>query len=119
MVKNTTNFFDPEFMKAPDFSQWQSEFTKLFGDFGKLDGQISDITARGFLLELAMTQLPLAVGACVGRVVRHLPNGIAVKFVEQQTVRDLDRMVARSVSAAAKAEVDLPEPVAVLRTATG
>jgi len=28
----------------------------LFGDFGKLDGQISDITARGFLLELAMTQ---------------------------------------------------------------
>jgi phasin family protein len=36
MVKNTTNFFDPEFMKAPDFSQWQSEFTKLFGDFGKL-----------------------------------------------------------------------------------
>ena len=36
MVKNTTNFFDPEFMKAPDFSEWQSEFTKLFGDFGKL-----------------------------------------------------------------------------------
>ncbi len=30
--------------------------TSYFGDFGKLDGQISDITARGFLLELAMTQ---------------------------------------------------------------
>jgi hypothetical protein len=63
--------------------------------------------------------MPLAVGACIGRVVRLLPNGIAVKFVEQQTVRDLDRMVARSVKAAAKADVDLPEPVTVLRTATG
>jgi len=30
--------------------------TSYFGDFGKLDGQISDITARGFLLELAITQ---------------------------------------------------------------
>jgi len=28
-------------------------------------------------------------------------------------------MVARSVPAAAKAEADLPEPAAVLRTATG
>ena len=30
--------------------------TSYFGDFGKLDRQISDIAARGFLLELAMTQ---------------------------------------------------------------
>jgi len=54
--------------------------------------------------------MPLAVGACVGRVVRQLPNGIAVKFVEQQTVRDLDRMVSRAVPAAAKADIDRPEP---------
>ena len=63
--------------------------------------------------------MPLAVGACVGRVVRQLPNGIAVKFVEQQTVRDLDRMVSRAVPAAAKADIDRPEPAEVLRTATG
>jgi hypothetical protein len=63
--------------------------------------------------------MPLAVGACVGRVVRLLPNGIAVKFVEQQTVRDLDRMVARAVPAAAKAEADLPESVAALSAAMG
>ena len=63
--------------------------------------------------------MPLAVGACVGRVIRQLPNGIAVKFVEQQTVRDLDRMVARTVPAAAKIEAGVSEPAEVLRTATG
>jgi hypothetical protein len=137
-----------------------------FGDFGKLEGEISDTTARSFLLELTMTQrmrekfaskltwlerkqknpglpdsrkqprimpasphstltfadgstrscfvidmsasgasvssdmqprvgMPLAVGACVGRVVRHLPDGFAVKFVEQQNRDDLDRLVIR------------------------
>ena len=59
--------------------------------------------------------MPLAVGACVGRVVRLLPNGIAVKFVERQTVRDLDRLVARSIPAAAKVEASLPAPVAAMR----
>jgi len=140
--------------------------TSYFGDFGKLDGQISEITAGGFLLELAMTLskreklankltwlekkqknpgipdgrkqpriipanphstltfadgstrgcfvidmsasgasissdvqpqigMPLAVGACAGRVVRLLPDGFAVKFVEQQSRDDLDRRVVR------------------------
>jgi len=63
--------------------------------------------------------MPLAVGAWVGRVVRLLPDGIAVKFVEKQTVRDLDRLVARTVPPAAKTAAGLPEPVAALRTATG
>ena len=57
--------------------------------------------------------MPLAVGACVGRVVRQLSNGIAVKFVERQTGRDLDRLVARTVPAAAKIDVGMREPVAV------
>jgi hypothetical protein len=39
--------------------------------------------------------MPLAVGACVGRVVRHLPDGFAVKFVEQQNRNDLERLVVR------------------------
>jgi len=138
-----------------------------FGDFGKLDGHISDTAYGSFLLELAMTKdmrekfasklswldkkqknpairdgrkqariipasphstltfadgaihscfvidmsasgaavsadvqqppigTPLAVGACVGRVVRHLPDGFAVKFVEQQNRNDLERLVVR------------------------
>ncbi len=40
--------------------------------------------------------MPLAVGACIGRVVRILPDGFAVKFVEQKDRRDLDRLIARA-----------------------
>jgi PilZ domain len=142
--------------------------SSYFGDFGKLEGLISDTTQGGFLLELAMTTAmrekfaskltwlekkqkdpsipdarkqariipasphstltladgtvhscfvidmsiggaavsadiqpeigtPLAVGACVGRVVRLLPDGFAVKFVEIQNREHLDRRVVRPV----------------------
>jgi hypothetical protein len=40
--------------------------------------------------------MPLAVGACIGRVVRLLPNGFAVKFVEAQNRLDLNRLIVRS-----------------------
>jgi len=144
--------------------------TSYFGDFGKLDGHISDTAAGSFLLELAMTTsmreklatklswldkkqkdpavrearthariipanshstltfadgsirscfiidmsasgvavsadvqpqigMPLAVGACVGRVVRLLPHGFAVKFVEQQNRNELERLIVRPAPA--------------------
>ena len=38
---------------------------------------------------------PLAVGVCVGRVVRHLPDGFAVQFVEPQNRLELDRRITR------------------------
>ena len=140
--------------------------TSYFGDFGKLDGVISDTASGSFLLELEMTKsmrekfaskltwldkrqknpnirdgrkqpriipatphstltladgtirscfvvdmstsgaaisaevqppigMPLAVGACVGRVIRHLSDGFAVKFVEEQKRNDLERLVMR------------------------
>jgi hypothetical protein len=51
--------------------------------------------------------MPLAVGACVGRVVRHLPDGFAIKFVEPQSRDVLERRVMRPAppasAAAAKA----------------
>ena len=40
--------------------------------------------------------MPLAVGACIGRVVRLLPDGFAVKFVEVQNRHDLNRLIVRS-----------------------
>jgi hypothetical protein len=40
---------------------------------------------------------PLAVGTCIGRVVRLLPDGFAVKFVERQNRNDLNRLIARPV----------------------
>ncbi len=140
--------------------------SSYFGDFGKLDGVISDTANGSFLLELEMTKslrekfatkltwldkrqknpnirdgrkqprivpasphssltladgtirscfvidmsttgaaisaevqppvgMPLAVGACVGRVIRHLPDGFAVRFVEDQKRNDLERLVMR------------------------
>lgn len=139
-----------------------------FGDFGRLDGHISDTVAGGFLLDLAISYAereklasklswlekkqkdpkvkdqrkqarlipetphsiltfadgsmrncfiidmsvsgaaisadvqpevgtPLAVGACVGRVVRHLELGFAVQFIEEQPRDMLERLVVRSV----------------------
>ncbi|MFB9267228.1 PilZ domain-containing protein [Bradyrhizobium erythrophlei] len=38
---------------------------------------------------------PLAVGACVGRVVRTLPDGFAVRFVELQKRHEVERLVTR------------------------
>lgn len=138
-----------------------------FGDFGRLDGHISDTVSGGFLLDLSISYgereklasklswlekkqkdpeikdqrkqarfipevphsiltfadgsirncfiidmsvsgaaisaevqpdigTPLAVGACVGRVVRHLELGFAVKFIEEQPRDNLERLVVRS-----------------------
>jgi hypothetical protein len=38
----------------------------------------------------------LAVGACVGRVIRKFEHGFAVKFAERQSRDDLVRLIARS-----------------------
>lgn len=53
---------------------------------------------------------PLAVGACVGRVVRVFPNGFAVKFIERQNQRDLDRLCARPVAAPTAGARPVSEP---------
>jgi hypothetical protein len=45
---------------------------------------------------------PLAVGACVGRVVRHFADGFAVRFVAKQSQHNLDRFVLRKGAGGAK-----------------
>ena len=74
---------------------------------------IIDVSASGVAVSAAVQPpvgMPLAVGACIGRVVRLLPDGIAVKFIEQQNVRDLDRLIARAAPAQRAANPDLSEP---------
>jgi hypothetical protein len=44
---------------------------------------------------------PLAVGACVGRVIRKFGNGFAVKFAEKQRRDDVVRLLVRSAATAA------------------
>jgi hypothetical protein len=83
---------------------------------------IIDYSVSGVAVSAAVQPpvgMPLAVGACVGRVVRLLPNGIAVKFVERQTVSDLDRLVVRDVAPAVKTGAGSGGPAATLQTTTG
>ena len=42
---------------------------------------------------------PLAIGACIGRVIRHTPDGFAVKFVKQQSRDELNGLIVRARSA--------------------
>ena len=56
--------------------------------------------------------MPLAVGACIGRVVRLLPSGIAVQFVEQQNSRALERLSVKAGQTAAPADSGQFEPAA-------
>lgn len=51
---------------------------------------------------------PLAVGTCVGRVVRHLPEGFAVQFVEPQNRADLDWRIARAPPGTAEVKKAAP-----------
>jgi len=57
---------------------------------------IIDISPSGAAISAEM-QLPigtpLAIGACVGRVIRVFETGFAVKFVERQDVDDLSRLI--------------------------
>jgi PilZ domain len=153
-------------VNVPVVGKVGDRISSYFGDFGSLDGEISETVAGGFLLELAMTRLmrekmsnkltwlekrqkdttvrdvrkqarivpanahstlafadgsvrscfvidmsvsgvavsadvqpeigtPLAVGACVGRVVRVFPEGFAIQFVEPVKREELDRRVSR------------------------
>jgi len=39
---------------------------------------------------------PLAIGSCVGRVVRRFPNGFAIKFVQKLDRNDVMRLILRT-----------------------
>lgn len=57
---------------------------------------IIDISPSGAAVSAEMqlpVGTPLAVGACVGRVIRVFATGFAVKFVERQDVDDLSRLI--------------------------
>jgi len=57
---------------------------------------ITDVSSSGAGISAEMqlpVGTPLAVGACVGRVVRAFDTGFAVKFVERQNIDDLTRLI--------------------------
>jgi hypothetical protein len=61
-----------------------------------IDMSVSDIAVSAQLEPQIGT--PLAVGSCIGRVVRLLPDGFAVKFVEAQNRHSLDCVIGRAAT---------------------
>lgn len=72
--------------------------TLTFADGSTRACFLIDMSASGAAVSAdAQPQIgtPLAVGACVGRVVRHLELGSAVKFIDQAKREHLERIVMR------------------------
>jgi hypothetical protein len=42
--------------------------------------------------------MPVGIGACIGRVIRHTPDGFAVKFAKQQSRDELNGLIVRARS---------------------
>ncbi len=60
---------------------------------------IIDVSATGVAISSEIQPslgMPLAIGACIGRVVRIFNTGFAVKFVEKQDPNDLSRLIVRT-----------------------
>ena len=74
--------------------------TVIFADGTYRDCFIVDMSASGAAVSadvLPDIGMPLAIGSCVGRVVRHFCDGFAVRFVEAQNEAQLEKLVARPI----------------------
>lgn len=74
--------------------------TVIFADGTYRDCFIIDMSASGAAVSadvLPDLGMPLAIGSCVGRVVRHFREGFAVKFVDAQNETQLEKLVARPI----------------------
>ncbi len=71
---------------------------------------IIDISSSGAAISAEMQPpigTPLAIGACVGRVVRVFATGFAVRFVERQKLDDLSRLIVVQPRGSTSAAEDL------------
>lgn len=71
--------------------------TLTFADGSVHSCFVIDVSISGAAVSTEVQPLigtPLAVGACVGRVIRLLPNGFSVEFAERQKCQDLDWLIA-------------------------
>jgi hypothetical protein len=71
----------------------------ILADGSRLRCFVIDMSVSGVAVSadiMPELRTPLAVGTIVGRVVRHVPGGFAVEFVEHQDMRSLERMLIQS-----------------------
>ena len=61
----------------------------IFADNSRVDCLVIDISTSGVAVEADIKPdigTPLAIGTLVGRVVRHLPKGFAVRFIQDEEI---------------------------------
>jgi PilZ domain len=79
--------------------------TLVFHDGSTRGCFVIDISTSGVAVSADLVPeigTPLAVGACVGRVVRHFREGFAVKFVELQNANRLEALIAKPIAGPAE-----------------
>jgi hypothetical protein len=72
--------------------------TLIFGDGSTFRCFVVDISPSGAAVSADVTPAagtPLALGKVVGRVVRHLPNGFAIRFVSAVDVKALENLLIK------------------------
>src|SRR5665647_437231 len=72
--------------------------TLIFGDGSKLRCFVVDMSASGAAVSARVVPppgTPLALGKVAGRVVRHLPNGFAIRFVNTVDVKVLEDLLIK------------------------
>jgi hypothetical protein len=86
--------------KNPRFIPKASQSTLTLAD-GTVHGCfIIDVSLSGVAVSAQIQPpigTPLAIGACIGRVNRHMPDGFAIKFVNEKSRDELNRLVTRTV----------------------
>ena len=92
---------DPEIIdlrKNPRVIPAKSHTTLTLADGGVHECFVIDMSVTGAAVSAQVeieVGTPLAIGACVGRVVRASASGVAVRFVEKQNQYELERLVIR------------------------
>ena len=84
--------------KAPRIIPAKPHTTLTLADGAVHECFVIDMSIGGVAVSTKMeleVGTPLAIGACVGRVVRSFVSGVAVRFVENQRQHDLERLVIR------------------------
>ena len=85
--------------KDPRYIPQASHTTLTLADGSIHTCYVIDVSAAGVAVACALQPpvgTPLAIGSCVGRVIRVFPAGVAVRFVDRQDTDDLSRLIVRS-----------------------
>src|SRR5689334_19781785 len=98
--------------KNPRFIPQTAHTTLTMADGSVHICYVIDISATGVAVSSELQPplgMPLAIGSCVGRVVRSFPTGFAVTFIDRHDIDALMRLIVRTE----KATADGSMPVAV------